>query len=112
MIGTCGRARLTFIALEPLSVNATMNLAPISRAVLHAPRAIASATLVARETYGAWPKKGLVSASIAMRLIMEHARWGCSPVAVSPESITQSVPAKTALATSLASARVGRVDLV
>ena len=50
MMGTFGRARLTVIALEPLSVNATRYFAPISRAVLHAPRAIASATLVARET--------------------------------------------------------------
>jgi hypothetical protein len=37
------------MALEPLSVNATMYFAPISRAVLHAPRAIASATLLARD---------------------------------------------------------------
>jgi hypothetical protein len=50
MMGTLGRARLTVIALEPLSVKATMNLAPTSRAVLHAPRAIASVTLVARDT--------------------------------------------------------------
>mmetsp|Transcript_3716 Transcript_3716/g.8476 ORF Transcript_3716/g.8476 Transcript_3716/m.8476 type:complete len:232 (+) Transcript_3716:625-1320(+) len=33
---------------------------------------------------------------------------GNAPAAVSPESITQSVPSSTALATSLASARVGR----
>ena len=52
MMGTSGRARLTVIALDPLSVKATMYLAPISRAVLHAPRAIASATLVARDAYG------------------------------------------------------------
>src|ERR1700730_16198656 len=92
MMGTLGRARLTVIALEPLSVNATMYFAPMSRAVLHAPRAIASATLVARETYGGCSKNGLVSASVAMRLIIEHASCGWSPVAVSPESITQSVP--------------------
>ena len=49
MMGTWGRARLTVIALEPLSVNATMYFAPISRAVLHAPRATASAPLVARD---------------------------------------------------------------
>ncbi len=67
MMGTSGRARLTVIALEPLSVKATMYFAPISRAVLHAPRAMASATLVARDTYGACSKNGLVSASIAMR---------------------------------------------
>ncbi len=92
MIGTSGRARLTVIALDPLSVNATRYFAPISRAVLQAPRAIASATLVARETYGACSKNGLFSASIAMRLIIEQASVGWSPVAVSPESMRQSVP--------------------
>src|SRR5579872_4986947 len=112
MIGTGGRARLTVIALEPLSVKATRYLAPMSRAVLHAPRAMASATVVARDAYGGCSKKGLVSASIAIRLIIEQARAGWSPVAVSPESMRQSVPEYTALATSLASARVGRVDLV
>ena len=33
---------------------------------------------------------------------------GNAPAAVSPESMTQSVPPRTALATSVASARVGR----
>ena len=47
-----------------------------------------------------------------MRLIIAHASVGWSPVAVSPESMRQSVPEKTAFATSLASARVGRVDFV
>src|SRR5580692_11962043 len=92
MMGTLGRARLTVIALDPLSVNATMNLAPISRAVLHAPRAIASVMLVARERYGACSKNWLVSASMAMRDIIEQASVGWSPVAVSPLSIRQSVP--------------------
>src|ERR1700761_1311362 len=92
MMGTGGRARLTVMALEPLSVNATMYLAPISRAVLQAPRAMASATLVARDTYGSCSKKGLFSASVAMRLIIEQASVGWSPVAVSPESMRQSVP--------------------
>ncbi len=33
---------------------------------------------------------------------------GYLPAAVSPESMTQSVPSRTALATSVTSARVGR----
>ena len=91
-MGTLGRARLTVIALEPLSVKATMYFAPISFAVFTAPRAMASATLVARETYGTCSKNVLDSASIAMRDIIPHASMGCSPVAVSPLSMRQSVP--------------------
>mmetsp|Transcript_50694 Transcript_50694/g.69528 ORF Transcript_50694/g.69528 Transcript_50694/m.69528 type:complete len:230 (-) Transcript_50694:266-955(-) len=48
------------------------------------------------------------SASSQTRRMMVTALVGNSPAAVSPESITQSVPSSTALATSLASARVGR----
>mmetsp|Transcript_52189 Transcript_52189/g.161988 ORF Transcript_52189/g.161988 Transcript_52189/m.161988 type:complete len:242 (+) Transcript_52189:537-1262(+) len=46
-----------------------------------------------------------------MRAMMSAASTGKSPMAVSPESMTQSVPSRTAFATSLASARVGRGDL-
>ncbi len=45
----------------------------------------------------------------AIRLIMATASAGYWPIAVSPESITASVPSSTALKTSLASARVGRL---
>ena len=50
-----------------------------------------------------------LSASSAIWLIMATASTGYSPMAVSPESITASVPSSTALKTSLASARVGRL---
>ena len=40
--------------------------------------------------------------------MISTASRGYAPAAVSPESITQSVPSSTALATSVASARVGR----
>ena len=43
-----------------------------------------------------------------MRAMVAQARAGCRPEAVSADSITASAPSKTALATSLASARVGR----
>ena len=49
----------------------------------------------------------LCSVSPMMLAIIEAARMGNSPVAVSPESMTKSAPSKTAFATSLASARVG-----
>mmetsp|Transcript_1935 Transcript_1935/g.4806 ORF Transcript_1935/g.4806 Transcript_1935/m.4806 type:complete len:301 (+) Transcript_1935:132-1034(+) len=48
------------------------------------------------------------SASSQMRRMMVTALSGNCPAAVSPESMTQSVPSSTAFATSLASARVGR----
>ena len=48
------------------------------------------------------------SASTTMRDMMETDSRGYCPLAVSAESMTASVPSKTALATSLASARVGR----
>mmetsp|Transcript_83269 Transcript_83269/g.268431 ORF Transcript_83269/g.268431 Transcript_83269/m.268431 type:complete len:389 (-) Transcript_83269:168-1334(-) len=48
------------------------------------------------------------SASSQMRRMMVTASIGKAPAAVSPESMTQSVPSSTAFATSLASARVGR----
>ena len=42
-----------------------------------------------------------------IRLIVDTTSAGCSPILVSPESINASAPSSTALATSLASARVG-----
>src|SRR6185295_7238093 len=75
-IGTGGRASDTLVADAPLSVNATRYLAPISRAVFTAPRAIASATLVARVAYGAGSKNGLFSASSAIAVIMLAASTG------------------------------------
>ena len=53
-------------------------------------------------------RKGWASASATMRAIISTASRGNLPIAVSPESMTASVPSKMALATSLASARVGR----
>ena len=43
-----------------------------------------------------------------IRAIVRTASIGCAPEAVSPDSISASVPSSTALATSEASARVGR----
>ena len=47
-----------------------------------------------------------------MRAIVETVSMGYSPTLVSPDSITASVPSRTALATSEASARVGRGALI
>ena len=43
-----------------------------------------------------------------MRAMVATASRGCFPTAVSADSITASVPSRTALATSVTSARVGR----
>ena len=58
--------------------------------------------------FGPSSKARVRSISPAMRTIASTARSGYFPAAVSPESMTASVPSKSALATSLASARVGR----
>ena len=47
-----------------------------------------------------------------MTSITSTERAGYLPEAVSAESMTASVPSNTAVATSLASARVGRVDSI
>merc|ERR1719247_359743 len=52
--------------------------------------------------------KSAASASLHTAAITVTASFGYEPLAVSPESITQSAPSSTALATSDASARVGR----
>ena len=49
----------------------------------------------------------IVSAESMMRAIVSTVSTGYSPTEVSPESMTASAPSSTALATSLASARVG-----
>ena len=51
-------------------------------------------------------------ASSTIRAIVWTATIGCLPTLVSPESISASVPSSTALATSDASARVGRDDSI
>merc|ERR1711935_1273332 len=48
------------------------------------------------------------SASRAILAMIETASVGYSPLAVSPDNMTQSAPSRTALATSDPSARVGR----
>jgi len=51
----------------------------------------------------------LVSVTAAIRAIIETVSTGYFPIAVSSESMTASVPSRMALATSVASARVGLV---
>ena len=49
---------------------------------------------------------------IAIRAIVATAQTGSMPIAVSPDSMTALVPSKTALATSVTSARVGTGELI
>ena len=53
-------------------------------------------------------KKADCSASMAIRFMTRSDSMGKEPTAVSPESMTASVPSRMALATSVVSARVGR----
>merc|ERR1712060_799207 len=68
-------------------------------------KVVTTSAQVARQCFGTL--KGC-SASTHVRAIIDTAAVGCSPFAVSPESMTASVPSSTALATSEHSARVGR----
>ena len=63
--------------------------------------------LDASEVAGPLPVARPLSALAAMRDIVATTSAGSLPIAVSAESIRASVPSKTALATSLTSARVG-----
>ncbi len=103
------RLRLIHSAVEPLSVMATMALAPRWCAVNSAPMAT-DWSMRPR----VWPSKsasrsGSSAASAAAQIlaISSTVSSGYLPAAVSALSITASVPSSTAFATSLTSARVG-----
>ena len=112
-IGTLGRCDATTRALKPLFVK-TMSAGALSMPTAaaarrgdrelgrHAPYRCGD-SFVALATAAA-----SISISAMMRLIASTASRGYCPAAVSAESITASVPSRIALATSLASARVGR----
>ena len=98
-------------AVLPVSVK--MAMAPMGRS--SAACAMASQMVSATESprcsrrRRVWPRSPMLhSASTTMRAMMETDSRGYWPLAVSAESMTASVPSKMALATSLASARVGR----
>src|ERR1700724_2890030 len=96
-------------AVLPLSVKTAM--APMGRS--SAAWAIDSQMVSAMERPRRSRRRGcvnsamLLSASMIMRDMMATASRGYRPLAVSADNITASVPSKTALATSLASGRVG-----
>src|SRR5258706_595519 len=80
----------------------------ISREAWHTSSATVSATYNRSCGAGRGNSVMLLSASSIMRAIMLTASTGYFPEAVSAESMTASEPSKIALATSEASARVGR----
>ncbi len=97
----------------PDSVNATMVLISRLTAASTAARATAEAKVprpVMNST--SLSRVSLPSTSAQIRDMVWTARVGKSPTAVSALSITASVRASTALATSVTSARVGRDALV
>ena len=113
MMGCAGRQAATRRGLLPRSVGAMIAAARTSRAVWQALRATArpvsssaSSRRCQRRTRLAY--SGEASTARAIRSMVSTAATGYAPLAVSPDSITASVPSKIALATSVASARVGR----
>ena len=116
--GAGGRNRAIARAVRPVRVQHRIAAAPTSSAACHAawvidcgdPVADVAGTGAAGSARGGWPTAGSwprLSARAAMRDIVATTSAGSWPIAVSPDSITASVPSNTALATSLTSARVG-----
>ena len=116
MTGRPGRNLAICWAVAPDSEQTIIPLALMSMAVLTADEAMDSDVLrcpyvLSVELRTAWYselKLTADSASQQVSAMILTAAVGCSPFAVSPESMTQSVPSRTALATSEHSARVGR----
>src|SRR5207247_4468420 len=107
-IGTGGRSFDSRRAVVPDSVKATATFALVSRAALApAPQMAAGndRAPVAEVIMGSTAPDSAVS---TIRAIVRTASTGYRPAAVSADSITASVPSSTALATSEASALVGR----
>ncbi len=103
--GVCNRASRRTVS--PDCVNATRALAlsrsPISRAAYEMTPRLVRGTWVSGGALTEW-----LSTADTMRAIVRTASMGYLPTEVSPDNITASAPSRTALATSEASARVGR----
>mmetsp|Transcript_26068 Transcript_26068/g.52272 ORF Transcript_26068/g.52272 Transcript_26068/m.52272 type:complete len:232 (-) Transcript_26068:661-1356(-) len=113
-------------AVFPVVESTTIALAPMSQAVLTAVEAVdascerlftpvssalclASFMVFTMDSYPLGSRSlSSPSASMHVRAMISTASLGKLPLAVSPESITQSAPSSTAFATSEHSARVGR----
>ena len=113
-IGTRGRSADRSAAVRPVVVKQVIATASESPSTIDAAAwATAAASPVCRHggcaaRYSApWD-----STARAIRVAAEAASNGNSPIAVSPESMIASAPSRTAVATSLASARVGRGDRI
>ena len=108
-MGMWMRWRLIHSAVEPLSVMATMALAPRWWAVNSAPMAIDWSMRENWRPVNSASLSGSSAASAAAQILAISCTVssGYLPAAVSALSMTASVPSSTALATSLTSARVG-----
>src|SRR4029077_11026994 len=112
MIGIGGRALLHRRAVVPDSVKAMITRAWSSVAVAAAAWAIALPTWPgSRQIWRARSKAGCFWAARQILAIARTASTGWAPTEVSWESMTASVPSQIALATSDASALVGRLDV-
>src|SRR5260221_98016 len=106
-MGMWMRWRLIHSAVEPLSVMATMALAPRWWAVNSAPMAIDWSMRENWRPVNSASLSGSSAASAAAQILAISCTVssGYLPAAVSALSMTASVPSSTALATSLTSAR-------
>ena len=116
-IGVTGRCAAILRAVNPLDVRHTISGASIISAAIPVVNAMASAVewgrtreagASLRRRRGAPDPTVERSISSMMLAMARTASTGYSPMAVSAESMTASVPSRMALATSDASARVGR----
>ncbi len=112
---TTGTEGLSFdrsMAANPECVKTTISFAPMLWAAMHAPTAIDSGNLLL-VLYSDLSRSGkLTSVFLIIESITLTASTGYFPDAVSPDSITASVPSSIAFATSDASALVGLVCCV
>ena len=95
-------------AESPLWVNATRKRAPSSSPTSAAARVIAPPLVRGSPVSGGTESSAFSSIFTMIRDIVSTATIGNLPTLVSPDSISASAPSRTALATSEASARVGR----
>jgi len=110
-MGWRGRVFAARRAVPPVWVAITSAFAPIVSARAQAERAIASESSSGGACWRRWRQASReyhLSASAAIRAMVATASTGKRPMAVSSDNITASVPSRTALVTSVTSARVGR----
>ncbi len=107
IMGMRGRRRDMRRAVSPDSVKMQRNLASTKSATSSAASVIAPPCVRGLVVRGWMRSRPCSSVESTMRAMVSTTTTGYLPTLVSPESMTASAPSRTALATSLVSARVG-----